>query len=400
MRIIPTLLSILISAAPVAAQTDYSSEIAKSGLTATERRLSMLAAPTDADRFALGGTRFLLGVEEVLQIRWQFGVTDQMQMIPLLRLPIDENPDPTPFDPATIATAFRGLSARMDDARMPLVEIPASSDFGVTIRLDDLWFDINANSRHDAGESMMDVAGPILLGGQWGEPESETRAPVIRFDGADAAWLSAYAHLLAGISDFILAYDPTSALSQVVSTKAALSDLRRTPLAESDLDEFSVALIDAVFTITRALDQTPDSARMNASHQHLLAMIADNREFWSRVSLETDDSMEWLPNSNQTSALGLDLPPETEAVWLGILAELESLLNGSILAPYWWLDDGAGINVARMFSEPAPIDLIGWIQGTDALPYVERGTLMTGNSAQQFIDLMGGQAMLLAFYLN
>ena len=197
MRSFP-LLCLLASAVPATADT-ISAEIGTAGLTKTEARLASLPTPTDADRFALGGVRFLRTVEGALQLRWQTGLSEQMTMIPFLRLPIPENPSPVAFDPAAIATLFKNVSTGMDSARAPLTDIAPNADFGVEIAFKDIWFDINSNTTRDAGEDMLNVMGPMIMGWQWDARDPATPAPVIRFDAADAAWLSAYTHLLGGL---------------------------------------------------------------------------------------------------------------------------------------------------------------------------------------------------------
>ena len=48
-----------------------------------------------------------------------------------------------------------------------------------------------------------------------------TAAPTIRFDTADAAWLAAYTHLLAGVSELALAFDPTPQIARVIGVADA-----------------------------------------------------------------------------------------------------------------------------------------------------------------------------------
>jgi hypothetical protein len=96
----------------------------------------------------------------------------------------------------------------------------------------------------------------------------------------------------------------------------------------------------------------------------------------------------------------LTLPPGTGATWLSVLADGEALLKGEKLIPYWRLGDGAGVNLARMFTDPAPIDVKDWIQGTGALPYLEKGDTITPESWRQFEAMMGGDAMLMSLWLN
>ena len=56
--------------------------------------------------------------------------------------------------------------------------------------------------------------------------------------------------------------------------------------------------------------------------------------------------------------------------------------------------------MGRMFTDPAPIDLAGWVQGWAALPYLEQGKLVTPDNARAFESLIQGDAMLMALWLN
>jgi len=70
------------------------------------------------------------------------------------------------------------------------------------------------------------------------------------------------------------------------------------------------------------------------------------------------------------------------------------------LIPYWRLSEGAGVNIQRVFLEPRPVDVAGWIQGWAALPYLERGVMASSEAVGAFGDMAEGQAMLLALWLN
>jgi hypothetical protein len=129
-------------------------------------------------------------------------------------------------------------------------------------------------------------------------------------------------------------------------------------------------------------------------------MIAENRRFWGLVVQETDNDREWVPNDAQTSALGLTLPPGTGQMWMAVLADGEALLNGKALVPYWRAAEGRGINLQRLFTEPAPVDLIGWVQGYAAVPYLEQGRTVSADSWQAFEQMLGGDALLFTLFLN
>jgi hypothetical protein len=378
---------------------DLSTEIGQNGLFATEARLAALPFPSDADRFALGGVHFLRTIETALQNRWRSGMHDPTGMLPVLRLPMGDNPDAGTFDPSSVATLFRDMITGMETARAPLEAIPDGADFTVEIALDDLWFDINQNDQRDAGEGLVDVAGSLLLGQRRVPGTPASPAPVIRFDAADAAWLAAYTHLLTGISELVLAYDPTASLTKVQTANAAMADL--SPLVpRATLFPNEAQVVDALYVMIDALNQMPDAVRTASARDHFLHMIRENRHFWARVAAETDNDHEWLPNDAQTSALGIMVPQGMGDRWLAVLADGEALLNGQVLVPYWRLGDGGGINVGKMFTDPAPIDLIGWIQGTDAVAYMDQGPMISGENWRMFERLVGGEAMLFSIFLN
>lgn len=397
MRLLSALL--LCVAAPLHAET-ISAEIGSTGLAATETRLAALPAPTDAERFALGGVRFLGAVEAALQLRYSAGLTDRTGMLPFLRLPLADNPAPNAFQPAMIADLFHRVDERLEQARAPLTAIPDTSDFIVEIQFSDLWFDINGNNSRDQGEDAMAVLGPMLLGWQWDNRDPTTPAPVVKFDAADAAWLSAYTHLLQGISDLVLAYDPTEPIARILAARDKMVSLGGT--APSFLSGSSDGMdeVDLIAILISALQQPPDTSRMTSAHQHFLAMITDNRRFWAAVAQESDNDSEWLPNDKQQSALGVAMPPGTAAVWLSVLEDAEGLLNGTKLAPYWRQQGNAGVNIAKVFTDPRPADLAGWIQGWAAVPYLEQGQIVSDQNWSAFEQMMGGEAMMLSFYLN
>lgn len=374
-----------------------SAEIGTTGITATAARLDALADPAPEDLFALGALRFLGAIEGALQARWQTGVSDSMMFLPVMRLPIPENPNPTPLDPALITTIFTDIAADMDAARAPLAAIPAGADFGVEIAFADIWFDIDANGTRDAGEDMAATLGPILMGWQWDARDPATPLPVLRFDAADAAWLMAYTHLLQGISETVVAYSPTDAIARMQNTRAALGLAPGvTNFEYYGMDEAA----DAVSIVIGALDQQPDAARLASARAHFLQMIAENRRFWGMVVQETDNDREWIPNDAQQSALGLTLPPGTGPAWMAVLSDGEALLNGKALIPYWRAADGTGVNLRRMFTEPAPFDLIGWFQGYAAVPYLEQGRTVSGDSWLAFEQMIAGDALLFTVFLN
>lgn len=380
------------------AETDYSAMIAQDGLAATEANLAALRQGTPSDQFVLGGVRFLGAVEGALQTLYATQINRdmaEMSNLPFLRLPLPPNPDAVPFQPEVIANTFAAALDDLDGSLAALDTITDTDTFGVTINTADLWFDINANNTRDAGEGVMEVAASQL---NIRLAEAFT-PPVVRFDTSDAAWLSAYAHLLSGMSETILALDPTYAIQRVTDSAAAMEAFNgggRGMIFMPDEDTW----IDVIAMFIHAIEGQPDVERSRNAHAHFLGMIADNQEFWSRVATETDNKLEWIPNPNQTSVLPLAFPADIGSQWRMVLAEAEAVLNGDLLIPHWRVGEGVGINLASAMQNPPDIDIIAIIQGEGVLPYLEEGTRMSGRSLTQFQRMVGGNAGLYMIVLN
>lgn len=386
-------------AAPAQAQTelDLSALVAAEGLRGAEAAILADPARDASDLFGLGAVRVLAGVERALQLRWRVGMSGglaEMSGLPILRLPLEENPAPEPFEAAMIEDLFLGVSGDMGSALEALGAI--EGEVAVVVDTGALWFDVDADGARGPGEGVLDVLGTTLSGG-FGEP----LPPVtVRFDTADAAWLAAYAHLLSGVSEGVLALDPAEAVGRVLEARAALDALGRPSFDGFALDAQFGDWADLAAMAVIALEGQPDPDRTRIMRDHLLSMIEENRRFWEMVPRETDDDREWIPNKRQASVLGLPFPPDTGARWLGVLAEAEAVLTGQRLIPFWRLGEGAGLDLALLLEDPPEVDVAGLIQGATLLPYLRRGPLARAESLWLFQALVGGDAALYAVVLN
>lgn len=392
----PLILALALAAGPVAAET-LSEEIGRTGIAATETRLSGLANPTNEELFAIAGLRFLGGIEAALQLRWQTGIQADWSELPILRLPIPENPNARPFAASDFITLITGLDADLDAARAALGQL-GDKPFALELRMADLWFDINASGTRDEGEDIGSVTGLALGGGRMFGVDVQD--PAITFDTADAAWLSAYTHFLSAFSSIALAYDPEPAIQRVLESSAAMHALWGESLPSNAMDMMFGRQVDRAAMVLFALSKTPDKALAQDAYDHLLAMIQENRRFWSMVALETDNTGEWIPNEAQSSGLGIFMPPGTAERWQAVLADAEMVLTGKALLPHWRFGAEAGINVKKMFEDPPAVDLATWIQGEGLLPYAEKGPVMSAASWRDFTSLVQGDSMLFAVFLN
>lgn len=396
--LLPALLAL---ATPALAQEDLSATIGQLGLRATEAQLASKTAPTPSERFALGGVRFLGGIERALQLRYRVGLSEGLAVmsgLPVLRLPIEENPNPEPFEPAMIAELFQGIEADMAGAIVSLDAIDGADEVAVVIDTADLWFDINATGTREPGEGVLEVAGFALSGGFMAEAMPAT---AIRFDTADARWLSAYAHLLSGVSEAVLAVDPTEAIARVLDARATFAELGEpAPGNDFTLDNQFGDWADVAAMWIGALEGQPDPVRTRAVRDHALATVEDNRAFWTLAAREGDNDREWIPNKNQQSATGLPFPPETGPRWLAVLSDAEAILQGDLLIPYWRLGPGAGLDLGAFLENPPEVDVAGLIQGATLVPYLRQGPLANGQNLWMFTAMMQGDSALYMVMLN
>ena len=390
------LFALTLLATPTSAET-LSEEIARAGIGPTEARLGALPSPANEDLFALAGLRFLGGVEAALQLRWQTAIRSDWSELPILRLPVPENPAARAFVPADFSALLTGLDADMDSARVALTQL-GDGPVALDIRMADLWFDINLNGTRDEGESVASVAGLTLGGGRMiAVPVPD---PVIRFDTADAAWLTAYTHFLSGFVSTALAHDPEPAIQRVMDSSAAIYSLWGDTPPPNAMDMMFGRQVDRIAMVLFALSKTPDKALAMDAYGHFLSMITDNRRFWSLVELEDDNDREWVPNDRQVSGLGLNVPPGTGERWQAVLADAEALLKGEALIPHWRFGAEAGINLKKAFENPPAVDLVTWIQGEGLLPYAEKGRRISPAAWNDFERLVTGDAILFAVFLN
>ena len=365
--------------------------LAEQGLAATEVYLADQAGTADKD-FLLGGIQFLRASESIMQVRYQNSSTP-LALLPGMRNALPANPDAV-FDPAFLETAMTEALEHLARAEASL-ERATGHELAVEFPLDAIWFDVNANGTREGWESGLAVMADLNA-----SPTPDFDG-LIRFDAADAHWLKAYVHVMSGMAEMTLATDPTPAIRTVYESRREMDALGQ--VEGMFLDNETIDTIAAVLLTLRG---TPDRSRTQAAHAHFKTMIAENRAFWAAVMEETDNDREWLPNPQQSSAFGVVVDEEMAAGWQAVLAEIEAVLNGDALVPYWRLantfgaETGVGVNVAKFLQDPGDMDIILWLHGAGAAPYLERGKLAQLDAWERFARMTGGDSLMFAAWFN
>lgn len=375
--------------------------LAAEGLAGAAAHLEPLAATQADAALALGMVEFLQAIEAATQSQYRHGMPE-IPVLPMVRLPLPQNRDPEPFRTDLFAEILHRGIADMARAEATLARIDeaalAADRVSVTVNLSDIWLDVDGDGRRApyGEEDLLTIANGFLR-----TPWSPDATFPVRFDAADVAWLRAYTHLLRGLFEVVLALDPTSALEQLRPSWEADRRLGGSP--DMMVDSIST-VVDVAAAALLTLRTQPDPVRTRAALAHFRQMIAHNRVFWARLAVETDNQLEWIPNGQQTSALGVDVPQEMAQAWQAVLDDADKILTGELLVPYWrytgFAGREAGLNLARLMQDPPPLDIVMVLQGTGVAPYIEEGPVVSAGSWRSFQRMVRGDTFLLAAWLN
>jgi hypothetical protein len=144
-----------------------------------------------------------------------------------------------------------------------------------------------------------------------------------------------------------------------------------------------------------------DAERLRSAHGHLQAVIAQSRLSWQAIEAETDDEREWVPNERQQGVIpGVRVTRPIIDGWREFLDEADQLLAGKKLVPHWRGAEGTGVNLRRVFLEPRQFDLVLWVHGAAAAPYLERGATTSREHWQRLEQLFGGNFIGFAIWFN
>lgn len=370
---------------------NWEETLRRDGLAATEAGL-VDQEQTAETAFLLGGVRFLRAFETIMQVRYA-NYAGALPIIPGMRYELPPNPDAM-FDPAFFEIAMTRALEHLSGAEQTL-EVAVAGEFSVEMQLADIWFDINADGERDEWEGLLHLMAELNARSRVDDFDG-----IICFDSADADWLKAYVHLVSGMAELALSVDPTPAIRRIAEGRAALEQAGEI----RDLGNVDDTLPETIGAILLCLRGVPDRDRTRAAHAHFKAMIAHNHAFWDKVQRETDNNREWLPNAQQTAAFGVEVGAETAEEWQQVLSEIEAILDGELLIPYWRIglssDVGVGVNLAKLMHDPGDMDLVLWLQGTGAAPFLEEGPLADMAAWRRFMSMTRGNGLLFAAWFN
>ena len=402
--------------------------------------------PDDAQaQFGLGAVQFLRGVERLMQSLHRYGLRTELAGIarlPFLRLPDPPNPHPQTI---SYSASRQIIQTWLDDlaraavtlALVPDGEVKLPLHFGL-IRLD-----LDGDGQATEEETLWRIYARLnpAAGATIKDPDGF----VITFDAGDVHWLRGYCHLLMALGEIVLAVDNQLLFEHTAHLFFARPDSPYGFLQTTVWVWASRVPVQLGFDITDAIafvhllirQPIAEPARLATALGHLESTVAQSRQSWKCILAETDDDHEWIPNPNQTGVIpDVRITPEMVDVWTEFLDEVEEVLAGRKLIPFWRTDaarsseaamlggrgsasdaaahqrpqtatapaderHGTGVNLRRVFTDPPDeLDLVLWIQGAAAAPYLEEGELISPELWQRIQRVYGRQFTMFAVWFN
>ncbi len=373
-------------------------------------RALVASAPSDAEaHFALGGVLLARAMERFGQSLYRHGMQpprDPMLGPQLFSFPLAFNPSPEPLTYDALRAILARLVQDLDAAEAQLARV---GDSPVKLKVDiaRIRLDLDANGVADEREKLSSLIASLASAARRRDssPPAAESLPV-GFDLANVYWLRGYANLMAVSAEFFLAHDfraTFDATFHLIFPRAGLPFSRL--LKESEPvrpGQRPRVEIDAIFDFVAFIHllrwEVAEPQRMASIHSRLKSVIELNRKTWAAVRAETDNDDEWLPGPNQKGVLDIPVSEDMIASWLAAIDELETVLDGRLLAPHPRFR--RGINVKRVFTEPRPFDLVLWVTGHGVLPYLEDGPLLEGRAWNNAQRVFRGQLLFYAFWFN
>lgn len=390
-------------------------------VAAAEQRLA--AQPGDDEaRYALGAAQLLRAVERLGQGLYRHGLAGSgepgyagLGVLPILRLPVPENPNPAPLTYELFRAILGAFAADLATAEATFAAI-RSPDVALPLNIGLIRLDLNGDAAGSEDEALWRIFKQVAELA-WLDAAAAD-ALQTDFDASDVPWARGYCHLLMAIAELPLAHDwrtafdatfhgifpraglPTAALNErpdairqgrAGSAEPSLVGAEGVPMFASVADLFAFVHLMHWPVVE------PD--RMGSVLAHLEAVPRLSRDNWRLILMETDDASEWIPSPKQSGVLpGMVVTDAQVEGWMLFLDEFEALLSGRKLLPHWRFEKG--VNLRRMFLEPTTFDPVLLIQGAAALPYLEAGELTTAETWMGIVGLFGGDFFRYALWFN
>lgn len=405
-----------------ASQEHISAAFAKQqqGVTLAQVREELAPhAGDDSIDFALGALDFLIAGEKLIQRAHHHGFLSTFQSVAPMTGPRaqvlqwigNDNPEPT-----TAADVHDAILEWVDALAVADETLAAvDGDFVCEINLPEIRFDVNGDGKSTSAESLRALFNLFPPRFTWEDGQREMTQLVpqdltVAFDRGDAAWLRGYCNVLMAVGDWMLAHDGVDLFDHtghVFFPKAQIK-FDYLPGSTWSLERMTGMPTPAPFDVTDVLVffgnmrlPIDEPERMRSALDHLRLAVNHGKDMWSHYDEETDDHLEWIPNPRQTAAFhDVTVDASMRDAWLLFLDEADDILHGRKVLRFWRGDGSRGIDATRVFLEPQEFDLLNWIQGSAAAPFLREGEFTTPGTWAQLQAVFDNRMLRYTFWFN
>lgn len=397
----------LLCAPIAAAPPDIAPQLSAGKLAEAQQMLEQHLAKEAADdlaRFQLGTVQLTQAIEGLAQDGVRYGALRNTMFLPFLRVGgyAAGKGEPQPVTYEDVRAMLERFQKGVAQAEATLAPIK-DNELVWELDLQKVRLDLEGDGEPSDGGTL----GMLFRSAAGRRPINDGPQPVlVRFDSADVYWLRGYCHLLSALADMILAYDHSrlfevTAHAFFAQPKTEFAARRQEGHAEAAEQPMWESIPDLIAAIHLMNFKLREPKRLLAAQQHLLETVRMSRKSWDLIVIETDNEREWIPGPNQQSVIeGLEMNPERIKTWRRFLDEAEAVIKGEKLIPFWRQGFEQGINLDKAFREPRDFDLVLWVQGIDALPYLEEGEKTSPETWQEFQRVFRGEFIGFAAWIN
>lgn len=359
----------------------------------------------DQARFGLGMLLFIQAVEGLLQDLFRWGAFNHASRelgLPLLQLKLPNNPRAKELSYESLRKSIQNFHDKLESSEEVLKEIDSPS-VELPIHFGQIKLDLTGDGKAGEQERLWRLYASISANNGISQEKAEDFE--ICFDRGDVHWLAGYCHLLMAFCQIYLAYDSKemfdSTAHLIFPRVKSKYDFLTKGRHVKKLGRTEFDLVDLIAFIHLISWDLREPARMESALHHFESMTKQSKEMWKWIMSEEDDNKEWIPNPRQTGVIpNVKVTEEMVASWLDLMDKINQLLAGKLLIAFWRGEEGRGVNLRRVFLEPQKLDLVLWVQGTAAAPYLEEGPCTKIETWRNLQSAFGRQFPGFAIFFN
>lgn len=319
-----------------------------------------------------------------------------------MRLPIPQNPKPEVLTYEGLQQVFQTWIDDLATVRNTIAPIK-DQNLKLALRLGLVRLDLDGNGKLENTDTLWRVFNAVTGANV---TEKDAQQFLIAFDRGDTLWLQGYTHVLGAIAEFLRAYDSRELFAACAHLFFQKVDtphkawLFTKPFKPDDYSPNFPEILDIISAVHLAKFPLVEPQRMTTILNHMKSVISLSRQSWQSILAETDSDREWIPNPKQLSVIpNVRVTSEMVSSWQKSLNEIDTILAGKKNLPFW-RDPQLSINFARIFTEPRDFDLMGWMQGTAATPYLEKGKVTDMNVWDEMVRAFGSNLFSFVVWFN